>query len=102
MAKAELSGSARYDLWDIYAYYAEQADIAIADEIRDELLGRFRLLAQHRLIGSPRFHIYPEMRAFPHKKFVIFYLPTDFGVEILRVIHSARDIESMTERDFVN
>lgn len=102
MARAELTGAARYDLGEIYSYYVAKADVPIADRIRDDILKQFRLLAEHNLIGSPRFDVHPEMRALPHKKFVIFYLPTDYGVEILRVIHSARDIESMIETDFIN
>lgn len=102
MARAELSDAARYDLWEIYFYYADQTDLPLADQVRDEILGKIRLLSEHKLIGSPRFELRPGMRAFPHKKFVIFYLPTESGVYILRVIHSAMDIRSMGAADFEN
>lgn len=102
MARAELTDAARYDLWEIYSYYVAEAEVTIADRIRDDILKKIRLLAEHNLIGSPRFDALPEMRALPHQKFVIFYLPTDYGVQILRVIHSARDIDGMLATDFVN
>lgn len=33
------------------------------------------------------------------KKYLVFYRPTDLGVEILRVIHGARDIEAILEEE---
>jgi toxin ParE1/3/4 len=34
------------------------------------------------------------------RKYLVFYRPTEKGVEILRVIHGARDIEALLEEDF--
>ena len=33
------------------------------------------------------------------KKYLVFYRPTDLGVEILRVIHGARDIQAILDED---
>lgn len=33
------------------------------------------------------------------RKYLVFYRPTDSGVEILRVIHGARDIEAILDED---
>jgi toxin ParE1/3/4 len=35
-----------------------------------------------------------NLRSFPAKGYVIFYQPTDDGVEISRVLHGSRDIQS--------
>ncbi len=102
MARAELSDAARYDLWEIYSYYLTEAGTEVADRIRDEILYKFRLLSEHSLIGRSRPDILPNMRTLPHKKFVIFYFPKEYGVEIVRVIHSARDVESIIENEFLN
>lgn len=101
MPRAELNDAARLDLWEIYAYYASEADIRTADRIRDELLSKIKLLAEHNLIGSPRFNVEADLRAFPHRKFVIFYFPREYGAEIVRVLHSARDIQTILEDEFL-
>lgn len=36
------------------------------------------------------------------QKYLVFYRPTDSGVEILRVIHGARDIEAILDEDWRN
>ncbi|MDY6785265.1 MAG: type II toxin-antitoxin system RelE/ParE family toxin [Cyanobacteriota bacterium] len=33
------------------------------------------------------------------RKYLVFYRPTDLGVEILRVIHGARDLEAILDED---
>jgi len=35
--------------------------------------------------------------SFPVGRYVVFYQPQDDGVEVVRVLHSARDIESIAE-----
>lgn len=43
------------------------------------------------------------MQSFPHGRFVIFYHDLTDAIEIVRVLHGARDIESIFEghaRDF--
>ena len=34
-----------------------------------------------------------NLRSFPAKGYVIFYQPTDDGIEIFRVLHGSRDIQ---------
>lgn len=102
MRRAELSDSARYDLWEIYAYYATEVDVETADRIRDEILSKIRLLVEHNFLGEPRSDVQAGLRKIPHKRFIIFYFPRDFGVEIARVLHAARDINSILEDEFEN
>jgi hypothetical protein len=39
----------------------------------------------------------PELRSFPVGRYVVFYRPQDDGIDVVRVLHSARDIESISE-----
>ena len=33
----------------------------------------------------------PSQRSFPHGRYVVYFLPRSSGIEIVRVLHSARD-----------
>jgi toxin ParE1/3/4 len=37
------------------------------------------------------------MRSFPFGRYVIFYAPVDSGIDVVRVLHSARDIDEQFE-----
>lgn len=102
MPEVKLTDTARYDLWSMYSYLVEEADIETADRFTDEFLKKFQMLAEFKMLGSPRFELKPNLRIFPHGKYLIFYFPTDFGVEIFRVLHSARNIPEIIENDLLN
>jgi toxin ParE1/3/4 len=43
-------------------------------------------------IGRQREDLAPRLRGFPFGNYVIFYRPMENGVEIVRVLHGARDL----------
>jgi toxin ParE1/3/4 len=47
--------------------------------------------------GAPPPELAPELRSFPVGRYVVFYRPQDDGFDVVRVLHSARDIESISE-----
>jgi toxin ParE1/3/4 len=47
------------------------------------------------LIGRSRDELAPGMRSFPVGRYVVFYLPLDDGIDVVRVLHGARDIETV-------
>jgi toxin ParE1/3/4 len=61
----------------------------------------FRLLASQSKMGKPaecRSPLLAGMRMFPLKGFpkhLVFYRPLERGIEVIRVLHGARDIESL-------
>jgi toxin ParE1/3/4 len=86
------------DLAEIWAYIAEdslrQADAfaaAIDREIRD--------LARHPLIGRARPELLIDLRSLPIGRYVIFYLPRKRGIEVVRVLHGARDLKPLFDED---
>lgn len=105
MKKVEFTKSALSDLDNIYDYIAENNQNA-AISFMGELFKKFQLLADNKTIGRLRQNVMLDLRSFPHKKYVIFYFPTDEGIEIFRVIHGSRDIETqfddMMPNDSVN
>lgn len=83
IAQVKITEPARFDLEEIWRYIAE--DNAKADDkFMDELGNKFLLLAGKPDLGRERHELMLNLRAFPHKKFMIFYYPTDEGIEIFR------------------
>ena len=39
-----------------------------------------------------REELMPGLRSFPYARYVVFFMPERDGIEIVRVVHSARDI----------
>ena len=58
----------------------------------EELLERCQLLADNPGLGRARDELRPGLRSFAHGSYVILYRRAAGGVEIVRVLHGARDI----------
>ncbi len=43
-------------------------------------------------MGRTRDDLSPGLRSLSFGRYVIFYLPVDDGIDVVRVLHSARDI----------
>jgi len=96
MRKYRLSPLAEFDLDEIWNYIArDDADIA-ADFIR-KLIERFVLISRQPEIGRVRDELAPGIRQVQYKDYAIFYTVSEMDVEIARVLHGARDIESQFE-----
>lgn len=79
---------------EIWAYIAADS-VRAADRTNATFYERFEALAEHPVMGRSRSELLADLRSFPAGSYAIFYRPTGGGVEILRVIHQARDITSM-------
>lgn len=74
-------------------YIAEKsADAATAERWMDAIDEQLNILAQNPMAGESRPDLGQSTRAFPIGNYVIFYRPIDDGIEVSRVLHSARDI----------
>lgn len=84
---------AKIDLIEIWDYIADDSE-ARADAFIDRIDQKFRTLAQRPLIGRLRDELAADLRSFPVGRYVIYYRPLPNGVEIVRVLHSARDLNA--------
>jgi toxin ParE1/3/4 len=91
MATVKLSALAQADLEEIHSYIAEDNQ-EIADRLIDEFVAKFQLLAHNSALGSMRNELVQDLRGFPHRRYIIFYFPTESGIEVYRVLHGSRDI----------
>jgi len=68
--------------------------VEAADRLVDEITGRFDYLLAYPEAGRARHDLLVNLRSIPVKRYVIFYQPTEDGVEIFRVLHGSRDVQS--------
>lgn len=86
---------AESDLEDIWFYIAQDSLLA-ADKILDDIETQCRLIATQPRMGRARPELpQPELRSFPVGRYLIFYTTLPDGIEILRVLHSARDLDAL-------
>jgi toxin ParE1/3/4 len=69
--------------------------VAAADRWIERMHQAFERLAQFPLMGRERSELAPHLRSFPSGSYVIFYRRLDDGIEIIRVLHGARDIDAI-------
>jgi toxin ParE1/3/4 len=80
---------ARGDLADIWAYIARD-NLTAADKLADEFQEIFLILAQMPESAQASPTMGPKVRRKTHRNYVVYFQPVDGGIEILRVLHGAR------------
>ncbi len=98
-AKFNLSENAQTDVKEIWLYISEKNPIS-ADVLIEDLFRKFQLLARNPELGKNKDRFFLNLKSFPLKNYLIFYVPNDNGIEIFRVIHSSRNIDSIFEDFF--
>ena len=89
---------AEADVLEIWDYIADDG-IAAADHWVDRLDKQFQVLAMQPMMGRARDELEPGVRSFPFGRYVVFYLPLDGGIDVVRVLHGARDIDAAFNPD---
>jgi toxin ParE1/3/4 len=79
------------DLAEIWSFIADDSE-ANADRFLAKLDSHLELLATQPLMGRLREELMPALRSFPYARYVVFFLPAPGGIDVVRVLHSARDI----------
>jgi toxin ParE1/3/4 len=93
VSRFTISPPALLDLQDIDDYVSPNNPDA-ADRLLDSFWATFDVLATTPAAGRLRPELGSDVRAFPVGVYVVFYRPTEYSVEILRVIHGYRDIDA--------
>lgn len=93
MGSAQYTSLTRNDLQEIKAYIAQNNPKA-ATQYMGILKQKCDLLAQTPTIGVCR-EEYCNLYKFPADKYLIFYRITESGIEVIRILQSARDIQSI-------
>jgi len=96
MSRIRLSEQAKVDLRAIWDYIGIERGYpdAAANQV-EAIYDKLTLLSRNPLLGELREDLLPGLRIFSAGNYVIFYHPMADGIEVLGVIHGARDFEAM-------
>ena len=93
MARVTRRPQAEVDILDIWEYIAE-ASVDQADRWVDKLDEKFALWATQPMMGLARDELAPGIRSLAFGRYVVFFEPLADGIDVVRVLHSSRDIRS--------
>ncbi len=91
MSRYTVTREARQDLKSIYRYITRDNPPA-AGRLRQIFYEKFRGLADHPFLGKARDDLAEGLRMSLAGKYVILYRPKRYGIQVVQVVHSARDI----------
>ncbi len=96
MSQLRISPRASEDLLDTWSYIADDSE-ANADGFIDKIYETMELLTRQPGLGRHRDQLAPGIQSFPVDRYIIFYRVVPGAIEIVRVLHGARDIENIFE-----
>ncbi len=97
MSDLLIAPDARFDLDEIWSYYAvDLQNPDAADRIRDEIFEALNKLARTPGMGHLRSDLAEEpLRFWCVRSYLIIYRAEKRSVEIVRVLHGARDVQAI-------
>jgi toxin ParE1/3/4 len=90
-ANVVVTDHAERDMDEIWDYIAEDG-FRRADHIVDQLRASMQLIAQFPKMGRLRPEFGLNLRSYATGEYVVFYLPTNGGITVTRVLHGRRDL----------
>ena len=97
MGRIYRRAKARRDLIEHFVYLAETAGQDTAEQFLANALSNFEALAEQPMLGAQiqvRSSALTGMRKWPvrgFRSYLIFYLPSAYGISVVRVLHGSRD-----------
>lgn len=95
MARVVYSDAAKADLIEIWDYISADSQFQ-ADRLITKFREKLQHLAEWNTMGRPRPEFGKGCRSYPFGKYCFFFRPVDDGIEVIRIIHSARDLDEIT------
>jgi toxin ParE1/3/4 len=89
-----LSPQAKLELEEIGDHISEDSP-GNARRFIERLTQKFAVLGRNPMIGRARPELSPDLRSFPHGAYLILYRVVEDGVEIVRVVHAARNLDDL-------
>ena len=83
---------AESDLLGIWLYVSSDSQSA-ADRLLEAIGRTCHTLAEYPNMGRSRPKLSRDLRSFPVGNYTIFYRPVENGIEVIRVLSQARDID---------
>ena len=98
MGLVHRTATSHRDCGDIWDYVAEHGSPSAADTLLLEFDETLRLIADFPGMGQARPDLRPRLRSFPVGVYLLFYRPLRGGIELLRMLHGARDLRRVFRR----
>lgn len=95
MPKVLYSPAAIDDLDRIWLFLALEADVETAERFLKKIEQACEKIVRVPLGFRLRPEIAHDLRSFPYGSYMIFYFPENYGINVVRIIHSARDIDTI-------
>ncbi len=89
---------ARADLVEILIYIGQNNPSA-ADRFAGLIDQKCQLLAEFPLLGPACDELAVGLRYFTAGNYVIFYKPTELGIQVIRILHGARDLPAIFQSE---
>jgi toxin ParE1/3/4 len=83
---------AETDILEIWDFIADDS-VREADRWIDRLDEKLSLWATQPMIGRSRDELAPDLLSMPFGRYVVFFMPLADGVDVVRVLHSSRDVD---------
>ena len=80
------------DVIEIYHYIAERSPKGAVTTLR-KIDAAVQMLANNPDAGRSRTELAPRLRSFPAGRFMIFYVHGAAQLDIVRILHTARDLK---------
>ena len=93
--RVEYGPLAKIDLFDIYEYIANDNPPAARRMVEAINKTCETIIVENPFIGRTRERLSPHIRSFTVRPYIIFYIPTDDTIDVIRVLHGARDIDTI-------
>jgi toxin ParE1/3/4 len=94
VTRIEQTGRASDDFESAFAYLLERNPPA-AQKLKLRIAKSLQLIIARPLLGRSRNTLHPKLRSYVIQPYVLFYVPTEDGIRIVRFLHGSRDIETM-------
>ena len=94
MARVRITPLAELDLEEIWFFIAQDDPVA-ADRLLDLLENKCNLLADNPQMGPARADIAKDLRYHPVGNYLLLYCVISGGIELVRVVHGARDLANL-------
>ena len=97
MAIIRRSARAEEDYRDIWRFIAEDSPGA-AYRFLLRIDSKLKLYAENPNMGASRDYLRKGLRSFPVGRYIVFYRPVSEGIEVVRVLHGARNLNRLFGR----
>ena len=90
--RLEIREAAYQDLEDIWTYTLETWSLRQADKYYNDIIEAIEILCANPKSGKSAEHLRKGYRFFKVNSHLIFYIATDFHLDVIRILHSQMDI----------